>query len=188
MLQRDPRADVRLRRGAEGDAKRLADFAARTFTETFAAANRSEDMAAHVALAYSVAQQRRELTDPAIETLLFEIDGSLVAYAQLRSHAAPPCVSGASPVEVWRFYVDGAWHGRGIAQRLMEAVHDAARALGARTLWLGVWEHNARAISFYSKCGFRDVGAQDFWVGADRQTDRIMTMAVRGAFAEPDRG
>jgi diamine N-acetyltransferase len=68
----------------------------------------------------------------------------------------------------------------------MQAVHDAARSRGARTLWLGVWEHNPRAISFYVKCGFRDIGSQDFWVGADRQTDRVMAMAVRDAYATPD--
>jgi diamine N-acetyltransferase len=179
--------EIRLRRGSEGDAAILAEFAARTFGETFAAANRPEDMAAYLPQAYGVALQRRELLDPAIDTLLVEIDGTLAAYAQLRWHDAPACVSGASPAEVWRFYVDARWHGRGIARRLMEAVHETASARGARTLWLGVWERNPRAISFYAGCGFRDVGAQDFYVGADRQTDRIMTVAVRDAYAERNR-
>jgi ribosomal protein S18 acetylase RimI-like enzyme len=77
-------------------------------------------------------------------------------------------------VELGRFYVDGSWHGRGLAPRLMAVVRDAARGLGGRTLWLAVWEHNPRAIAFYGKCGFRDVGAQTFVLGADLQTDRVM--------------
>jgi ribosomal protein S18 acetylase RimI-like enzyme len=60
----------------------------------------------------------------------------------------------------------------------MDAARDAAREMGGRTIWLGVWEHNPRAISFYEKVGFRDAGAADFFVGPDRQTDRIMVIAL----------
>lgn len=180
--------NIRVRRGTEDDAAALAEFAARTFAETFAADNRPEDMEAYLPRAYGVEQQRRELSDPAIATLLLDIDGALAAYAQLRWHQPPVCVTGASPVEVWRFYVDGRWHGRGVAQRLMHEVHVAARAGRSDTLWLGVWERNPRAISFYAKCGFHDVGSQDFFVGADRQTDRIMAADVQAAYAPPDRG
>ena len=37
------------------------------------------------------------------------------------------------------------------AQRLMQAVRDEARAVRASAVWLGVWEHNPRAIAFYRK-------------------------------------
>ena len=60
----------------------------------------------------------------------------------------------------------------------MDAAVEAAAARGARTLWLGVWERNARAIAFYAKCGFADVGAQPFTLGADVQTDRVMALAL----------
>src|SRR5436305_271799 len=79
-----------------------------------------------------------------------------------------------APVELARFYVAHAWHGRGIAQALMDAVKNAAEVLGGKTLWLGVWERNARAIAFYEKCGFRTVGSHPFLVGSDLQTDLVM--------------
>lgn len=124
------------------------------------------------------AQQGRELSDPNYVTLLIEDGAQLVAYAQLRQHPPPPCVDADAPVELYRFYVDRAWHGQGVAQQLMAGVHDAARAAQGGTLWLSVWEQNARAIAFYSKCGYRDVGSADFFVGPDRQTDRILVVEV----------
>jgi ribosomal protein S18 acetylase RimI-like enzyme len=60
----------------------------------------------------------------------------------------------------------------------MKSVATAARARGARTLWLGVWERNERAKSFYRKCGFRDVGSQPFVLGTDVQTDRVMVLPL----------
>jgi ribosomal protein S18 acetylase RimI-like enzyme len=61
---------------------------------------------------------------------------------------------------------------------LITEAFDAARTAGARHLWLGVWEHNARALRFYAKCGFVDVGSHDFVLGTDRQTDRVMVAPV----------
>jgi diamine N-acetyltransferase len=63
----------------------------------------------------------------------------------------------------------------------MGAVHAAAVELGGRTLWLSVWERNPRARAFYAKCGFEDAGAADFYVGSDRQTDRILVTQVQAS-------
>jgi ribosomal protein S18 acetylase RimI-like enzyme len=56
----------------------------------------------------------------------------------------------------------------------MHAGLDAARARGARTVWLGVWERNARAMAFYRKHGFARVGAHTFMLGTDAQTDWLL--------------
>jgi len=167
-----------IRRGIVTDASALAELAARTFRETFAADNTPDDIALHIARAYGVEQQARELADPDLVTLLMDIDGDLAGFAQLHRGAAPACVDGETPIELWRFYVAQAWHGRGLAQQLMQRVESAAAESGARTLWLGVWERNARAIAYYRKSGFTDVGSHVFVVGSDPQTDRIMVRAV----------
>lgn len=169
---------ITIRTGAPADAAGLADLAARTFRETFIAGTSAEDMARHLIEAYGAEQQFLELTDPAIVTLLVTVDSQLVAYAQLRQGHTPACVTGDAPMELWRFYVDQPWHGRGIAGRLMERVDDEARRIGGKTLWLGVWEHNDRAKAFYRKSGFVDVGAHVFMVGSDAQTDRILARPV----------
>ena len=60
----------------------------------------------------------------------------------------------------------------------MDAV-ERRRAPSARTrLWLGVWEHNLRAIAFYRKCGFVQCGAQPFLLGTDLQTDWDMNRTL----------
>lgn len=182
-----------IRAGEAGDAAALAELAARTFRETFAADNRPEDLALHTARSYGAAQQERELLDPTIATLLIEVNGELAGYAQLRFGVAPACVTGEAPVELWRFYVAQPLHGRGIAQALMRAVETEAHRRRGRTLWLGVWERNERAKAFYAKTGYTDVGSQIFLVGTDAQTDRIMVRPVPaigvgvGTAAQPGR-
>lgn len=167
-----------IRRAVPADAAVLAGLARTTFYDTFAATNDVNDMTLHLERAYGVPQQSAEISDPQMISLLVEEKGEAVAYAQMRLHHAPDCVTGPEPIELWRFYVDRRWHGRGIAQQLMACVKDEARQRGAQTLWLGVWEHNGRARAFYEKCGFADVGSHVFLFGTDPQTDRVMAVAL----------
>ena len=163
-----------IRRGTAADALVLAALARETFLDTFASTNDAGDMAIHLERAYGVAQQAAELIDPAVTTWLVDEDGSTVAYAQVRTGHGPDCVSGPEPIELWRFYVQREWHGRGIAPVLMAGVVADVMAAGAQTLWLGVWQHNHRALAFYRKLGFVAVGEHVFLFGTDPQTDHVM--------------
>jgi ribosomal protein S18 acetylase RimI-like enzyme len=158
------------------DAHQLSAFASRTFREAFAAQNRPEDMTAYLSSAFSDARQLSEIEDPDIVTLLVENGPTLVGYAQLRVAEPPDCVPDRQAIELVRIYVERALHGRGLAHTLMQAALGAASPR-ARTMWLGVWERNARAIAFYAKWGFVDVGSHVFVLGSDRQIDRIMWRA-----------
>lgn len=162
-----------LRRAVSDDAAALAELGARTFADTFASQNTPEDMALYLSRTYTADLQRSEIEDSDIVTLVAEEDGALIGFAQLRGS-----LEAYGDVELARLYVDRGHHGRGLAQTLMSAAIDAARDLGGDTLWLGVWERNARAIRFYEKCGFVDVGSHPFLVGNDLQTDRVMTFVI----------
>ncbi len=166
--------NVELRRGVVADAAALSEFAARSFADAFAADNNPDDLQAHLTASFGVPQQTRELEDPGVVTLIAQSTGNLIAYAQVRAMRSPDCVTKVNAVEVHRFYVDRSAHGRGVAQQLMNAAFDAARSLQGEYVWLSVWERNPRALAFYGKCGFVDVGSKDFYVGPDRQTDRVL--------------
>jgi GNAT superfamily N-acetyltransferase len=168
-----------VRRGMPADAGALSVFAVATFTDTYGRHNRPEDLQRHLDASFGLRQQFGELSDPAVTTLLAHVDGQLAAYAQVRNVPAPACVSGAAPIELHRLYVDRTWHGRGVGQHLLAQARVAALALGGVTLWLKVWEKNARAIAFYAKAGLANVGIADFFVGTDRQTDCVLTMDLR---------
>ena len=167
--------------GSASDADDLAAFAARTFAETFAADNRPEVLQGLMCATFSAERQAKELADPSVTTILARSDGELIGYAQVRRSVPPPCVTHADPIELHRFYLDKQAQGSGLASELMLAVHEAAEEFGAQHIWLGVWERNPRAIAFYQKTGFCDVGSTIYMVGPDRQTDRVMVTAVRKA-------
>jgi GNAT superfamily N-acetyltransferase len=179
-----PERACAIRRGAPDDAEALSAFATRTFVDTYGAYNHPDNLRLHLAASYAVARQRDELGDPGIVTLLAHRGGALAAFAQVRRSAPPACVACDAAVELHRFYVDRTWHGQGVSHALLAEVRRAARSFDAATLWLKVWERNPRAIAFYAKSRFVDVGVTDFFVGNDRQTDRVLVLDLRDAYAE----
>ena len=172
-----------IRNARSADAQALAALAEATFRDTFADANTPADMDRHCATAYGEAIQAQEIASPARVTLLAEQDRRLVGYAQVRWSASPPCVEARAPGEIQRLYVVRDCHGRGVAHDLMHACLAALAARGADVAWLGVWERNPKAIAFYRKFGFREVGAHVFTVGSDAQRDIVMVRAVAASVA-----
>lgn len=163
-----------IRVATPADAATLAAISLKTFVDTFAPHNTTADMDSYTSVAFGEETQRRELETEGVVTLLGEEDGDTIAYAQLRHTPGSP----HGDVELARFYVDQPHHGRGIAQTLMDAVEQHAIALGGTRLWLGVWEHNLRAIAFYRKRGFVQCGAHPFILGTDVQTDWLMNRTL----------
>jgi len=168
-------SDPKLRQAGPEDAERLAEFGARTFFESFAADNTPEDMRRHLESAWARDKQLAELRNADIDTLIVEdAQGEWCAFAQVRAGKLSEGVPAEGSIELWRFYVDKRWHGKGVAGSLMAAAKQCARKRGADTMWLGVWERNERAKAFYAKHGFGKVGRQVFVVGSDPQTDDVM--------------
>lgn len=174
-----------IRKANRSDAGPLSRLAEATFRSTFGAVNAGEDMDLHCRASYSEAIQSGEIDSPDRLTLLCEGDEGLVGFAQLRWDGVPDCVTAPSPGEIQRLYVADAWHGKGIAQCLMDACIEALRARGSDVAWLGVWECNPRAISFYRKCGFVEVGHHVFPLGNDPQRDIVMLRSIAGSPLSP---
>lgn len=156
------------------DAKMLAEVGGQAFYDAFAKDNKPEDISAYLAKVFSIEQVLSEIADPKTIFLIVEIESQPAGYAKLRVNEVPPCVTGENPIEIERFYILQNWHGRGSALILMQRCIEEAKQRGLQTIFLGVWEHNQRAIAFYHKCGFQKVGEHPFLLGSDLQTDWLM--------------
>jgi ribosomal protein S18 acetylase RimI-like enzyme len=167
-----------IRYARPSDAKRLAALAEETFRDTFGSVNAVEDMNLHCRTSYGEAIQLAEISNAGMATLVCEDGGNLTAFAQLRWFEAPSCVSAKSPGEIQRLYVAKSWHGKGVAHGLMATCIKEMENRESDVIWLGVWERNPRAIAFYKKFGFGEVGDHVFPLGTDPQRDIIMTRPV----------
>ena len=87
-------------------------------------------------------------------------------------------IKSTQPLEIRRIYASQEYLGRGVGKELMQATISEAKLRGCDCIWLGVWEKNQRAIDFYEKWGFREVGTHIFSVGDDPQNDFVMELEL----------
>ena len=106
------------------------------------------------------------------------MDNELVGYAKLSTSENPPELENTAAIEIGRIYAAQKTIGLGVGKSLMLECISAAAKKNKQVIWLGVWEHNQRAISFYSKFGFEKFGEHDFVLGNDIQTDWLMKKTI----------
>lgn len=167
-----------IRKAERDDATSLATIAEATFRDAFAGVNTARDMDLHCRTSYGEAIQAEEIADPNRVTLLCEQRGRLVGFAQLRWGDVPACIVADAPGEIQRLYVVSDSHGTGVAHDLMRGCLDEMGRRRSDVIWLGVWERNPRAIAFYKKFAFIEVGEHVFPVGRDPQRDVVMARPV----------
>jgi len=168
--------NCRLRRATPADLAEYAELARRTFTETYRDAHDAASLARHVTATLSDERVRAELADEGRTVLAVTVGPEWVAYTVVATGEAPPEVPGKRPLEIARFYVASAWHGRGVAAPLMDAVLDEARRQGGDAAWLCVWEHNARALRFYLRQGFERIGRTTYIFDGQPEDDHLLAV------------
>jgi len=163
------------------DAAALAALASKAFSDTYRGIDDPQDIADYVAENFDLPAVRAVIGDPAATTLLAQVGAELAGYAVLARTEPPACVLGASPIELARFYLAEQFIGHGYGSQLMSAVHREALRQGARTIWLGVYDRNVRAVGFYERAGFTKRGGKEFLFGGRVYIDPIYVSAVRNA-------
>lgn len=167
------------RDATRADAAAIAEFASRTFCDTFAHLYPPEDLAAFLAVKYGEAIQAREIATAPNRYRLALRGEHIVGYCMMGGLDIEIDDPGA--LELHRLYVDKDVKGAGVAQELMRDCLAWARANGAHALYLSVWEDNARAQSFYKRQGFEHVGEHRFMVGNTADRDFIWKLDLSAA-------
>ncbi len=150
----------------------------KTFCDTFAKDNTPENTAAHLKKSFSPEIQFNELSAPENVFLIAESDGAPIGYAQLILTSTDKALKSSKPLEIRRIYASQDHIGKGVGKALMQASISEAKQRGCDCVWLGVWEKNPRAISFYKKWGFIEVGNHIFKVSDDPQRDFVMELVL----------
>lgn len=165
---------MQIRRAAPADATVLTSVAEQSFRDAYTGISSLADIDAYCAEAYQPDIQRREILDSGWVTSLAECEGRLIGFVQIRLHSPNACIPDPGPAEINRIYLMQSWQGKGVADQLLEHSLQALMAGGTRWVWLGVWERNPRAIAFYRKYLFSEMGEQNFQLGSDIQRDLVM--------------
>jgi len=158
----------------------LQDISIQTFIETFSAVNSEENMKMYLGKAFSGEKLTQELSDQNAEFYFALIDNEIAGYLKINFGASQSDVKDDQSLEIERIYVLEKFKGKGIGKKLYTKATEIALGKNLDYIWLGVWEENHKAISFYRKLGFVEFDRHRFILGDDVQTDILMRIEVSG--------
>lgn len=156
------------------DIETLVSLGIKTFRDTFDEYNSPENMIRYINDTFTRKIIEHEMKQPGTVFFLAFDDSRAAGYAKIRMSHTPPGLKSTSSLEIERLYAHREYVGKRVGYMLMQTCLAYARKKDIKTLWLGVWEHNARAIAFYEKNGFVKFGQHTFMLGGDAQTDWLM--------------
>jgi ribosomal protein S18 acetylase RimI-like enzyme len=162
------------------DLIQLQQIGRQTFFEAFAASNTEENMAHYMAEGFSTGKLKAELHDAHSEFYFSCLGEKVIGYLKVNFGPSQTDVKDDKSLEIERIYVLKEFIGKKVGQMLFDQAIQIAKERHADYVWLGVWEHNPRAIQFYKKNGFVEFDRHIFLLGNDAQTDLMMKLKLNG--------
>lgn len=176
--------NIRIEKVSPGDVTKLQQISSDTFYETFWHLNTKENMDQYINQSFSTEKLSSELLNEGSQFYFAILDDTIIGYLKINTGNAQTEPLGNDHLEIERIYVLQAYHGKKVGQLLYEKAIQIAQGLAATYVWLGVWENNERAKSFYQKNGFAAFDKHIFKLGDDEQTDILMKKPLNPASSE----
>jgi len=170
--------NIKIRRISTDDVLALQKISIQTFTETFTLGNTEENLKTYLDNSFTLSKLMDEVNNSYSEFYFAESEYDVIGYLKLNFGNSQTELKDNKAIEIERIYVLQEFHGKKVGQILYEKAVEIAKLNDAEYVWLGVWEENPRAISFYKKNGFVEFDKHIFKMGNEEQTDIMMKLQL----------
>ena len=167
-----------LRKISLSDIELLQQLSISTFSETYSADNKAEDLQQYLNTNFNLHQLASELNNPEAAFYFAMENQTPVGYLKVNTGEAQTELKNKRALEIERIYVKKSFQGKRVGKALFEKALQLAKDIRAPYIWLGVWEKNKKAIQFYKKNGFVVFDKHIFKLGTDEQTDLLMKIEL----------
>lgn len=170
--------NIQIKEISLNDINQLQKIGRQTFQETFSESNSEENMKNYLEEGFSSEKLTKELTNKDSQFYFATLENEVIGYLKVNFGESQTELKGEKSLEIERIYVSKEFHGKKVGQLLYEKAIQVAKDKNVDYVWLGVWEENLRAISFYTKNGFIEFDKHIFKLGNDEQTDIMMKLKL----------
>lgn len=174
----DTELNIEISKVTNNDVESLRNISIKTFTETFFEQNTESDMQKYISENLNIEKLSEELSSKDSEFYFLKLKHQILGYLKLNSGQSQTEIQHRNALEIERIYVLKDFHGKQYGKLLLQKAIDLAREKKCGYIWLGVWENNLKAISFYQKNGFKQFDTHFFKLGDDEQIDLLMKLEL----------
>ncbi len=160
------------------DLNLFREIGIRCFKEAYEPVEHPVDFQLYLDRAYEIEQLKSEFKNPESAFYFLKKGAEIAGFIKLNEGNAQTEKLDSRYLEIERIYLLKKFYRQGLGTVLIDFAIEIAKSKGKEKVWLGVWEENARAISFYKKQGFKVFGEHTFMVGNLPEIDLMMEKIV----------
>jgi diamine N-acetyltransferase len=168
-----------LRAATPDDALCLGVLATQVFLDTYATQGIRAVIANEVLTSFSTTAMRTLIEAAHSPVLLAESNAHLIGFAQYTLGTPQTLVRSERPAELDKLYVQEPFTRCGVGTALLCEVEAAVAQLGADTLWLSPWVHNQRALQFYARQGYQNLGNTLFMMEGEAVENFVLAKTLQ---------
>lgn len=159
---------TKIRLAKREDAIAIAMLGRTTFSEAFGHLfSDKEGLRVYLNKTFSVEKIETSLEKQNNVYWIALVDRLPVGYAKLKLRSSCEFIEEVRISQLQKIYVLQDFLSMKIGKQLQNVLLERASKSGSRKIWLSVYKGNERAISFYKKNNFEEVGRHQFNIGHD---------------------
>ena len=172
---------IRVKKATEKDIILLSEMGIQTYKETHEKDIKSpEDLKRYLENTYSIDAITQSLRQPNNRFYIIYVDEEPAGYAKIMLNAESTYVDIVNPSKLDKIYILEKYIPLKIGQVLFDYLMDEAKKLKIGAYWLYVYIENHRAIRFYEKNDFTDIGRHDFMVNGTPYENIVFYKKIDG--------
>jgi len=156
---------INIKKATTNDTTVLAHLGRRTWAESHGhyVANKNAVLQ-YLDANFSIAKTKENLVDFDNIFYIIYVDNTPAGYAKIVRNASQELIDPKNSCRLERIFIHDEFIHLKIGQQLLNFVVEEAKALQFDTMWLTVYILNPRAIRFYERNDFKNVGSINFYV------------------------
>ncbi len=170
---------ISINKAQSKDVKILALLGTITYTESHGHfIDNKKDLMRYNESAFSVSQIENEMIDPKNIFFIISKDDLPIGYAKLVLNSNNKNVDSQNCCQLERIYILKDFIPLKIGQQFLTFLEEKAKELQLDTIWLSVYGKNSRAIKFYQRNKYEEVGKSTFLVNGNEYKNKIFSKGI----------
>ncbi len=170
---------IKIKTATEADTDVLALLGRLTYVESHGHfIDNKNDLSIYINDAFSVPKTKQELNNPKNRFYIIYVDDLPVGYAKLILNEKHETVVSQNNCLLDKIYILNEFIPLKIGQHFLNFLEEKAKTLQLDTIWLSVYVKNHRAIRFYERNEYKNVGELNFLVNGKNYENIVFSKKI----------
>lgn len=165
---------INIRVAELSDMANLVVLKQQVWVATYAEEGIRSEFSDYLLTTFTLENEKALLENPLKKTLVAEQNGHLIGCAVIDFDEECPIPATGHNPEIPVLYVLERFTGMGFGKLLLDKALQEIKKTGFDAAWLTVYHKNKRAIKFYKKHGFTDIGQAFFEMQGNQYENRVL--------------